>query len=218
MGPLFLSYASWTVLENYLTSLNLNFICKMRLVILSTLDTVVTWLNEIIYVNLRLSFVNRHYSINGDGSNYNSSYQYYCSFAVFITCNQGIRNYCIITVMRNLPKRPAALETGIFGQVVTELFQSGKKKGNGGKFCFYVDRGVLPNGAMRNQSCPAEIPSPPSRWLSNFSPYPRQRTHLSNISRTVLTLCRVCRHKGKSTETSDKDIKEELKIRGAAIS
>ena len=55
------------------------------------------------------------------------------------TCNQGIRNHCIIAVMRNLPARTTALETGVFGQTVAvNYFKGESRKDNGGTFYIYV--------------------------------------------------------------------------------
>lgn len=76
--------------------------------------------------------------------------------------------------MRNLPGRPAALEIGIFGQVVAlNYFKVERTMEENSVSIICRVRGVLPNGAVKNQPCPPEASSPPRRGLSDFSQYHR---------------------------------------------
>ena len=57
-----------------------------------------------------------------------------------------------------------------------------------------------------------------SETLNKFPSITDKGTQLSPISRTGLTSHRMCRHKGKWTKKSDKDIYKKLKIERVAMS
>lgn len=110
--------------------------------------------------------------------------------------------------MRNLPGRHAALEIGVFGQVVAvNYFKVESKKDNGGKFCFYLESEVffqmeqLETSPSHNKHQVHHVDGSVS-----FPNITDERIQLPDISRTVLILSKVCRHNDKWTKKSVKDI------------